>query len=247
MGENLTEPFLSIIIPAHNEAHRLPPTLEKIMSFLEGQEYLAEVLVVENGSSDDTLAVARAFQEQMPNLNVFTESKRGKGLAVRRGMLAAKGEYRFLCDADLSMPIEQVNRFLPPTVMEVDVAIGSRELPDSQRYHEPGYRHLIGRIFNAMVRWLVLPGIQDSQCGFKCFRAEVADAVFPLQTMDGMSFDAEVLFIARRYGYQVQEVAIDWYFDPDSRVRLVQDSLRMAFDLLKIRINASQGRYDTQV
>lgn len=242
----MTKPFLSIIIPAYNEAQRLPPTLEKIKAFLARQDYTAEVLVIENGSSDDTEAVARAFQDQMPNLSVFTETERGKGLAVRRGMLAAQGEYRFLCDADLSMPIEQVNRFLPPNLAQVDVAIGSRELPESQRIDEPGYRHFIGRIFNAMVRWLVLPGIQDSQCGFKCFRAEVAEAVFPFQTMGGMSFDAEVLFIARKMGYSVQEVAIDWYFDPDSRVRLVQDSLRMAFDLLKIRINASQGRYDTQ-
>jgi glycosyltransferase involved in cell wall biosynthesis len=242
----LTKPFLSIIIPAHNEATRLPPTLEKIYAFLDQQDYPAEVLVVENGSSDGTLAVAEAFQEHMPNLRVFTETERGKGLAVRRGMLAAKGEYRFLCDADLSMPIEQVNRFLPPEFAQVDVAIGSRELPGSVRYDEPGYRHLIGRIFNAMVRGLVLPGIQDSQCGFKCFRAEVAEAVYPLQTMGGMSFDAEVLFIARKMGYSVQEVAIDWYFDPDSRVRLVGDSLRMAFDLVQIRVNARQGRYDAQ-
>ena len=242
----MTQPFLSIIIPAHNEAERLPPTLEKIDAFLEQQAYTAEVLVVENGSSDATLAIAQSYQERMPNLRVFTESARGKGLAVRRGMLEAKGDYRFLCDADLSMPIEQVRCFLPPALNKVDVAIGSRELPGSVRYDEPGYRHMVGRVFNAMVRWLVLPGIQDSQCGFKCFRAEVAETVFPLQTMGGMSFDAEVLFIARRKGYQVQEVAIDWYFDPDSRVRLVQDSLRMAFDLLKIRANAKQGLYDAQ-
>lgn len=240
----MTHPFLSIIIPAHNEAQRLPPTLEKINAFLGRQDYTAEVLVVENGSSDDTLAVAKSHQYRMPNLRVFSESARGKGLAVQRGMLEAQGDYRFLCDADLSMPIEQVNRFLPPTLGPVDVAVGSRELPGSQRYDEPGYRHLIGRIFNAMVRWLVLPGIQDSQCGFKCFRAEAAEAVFPLQTMGGMSFDAEVLFIARRKGYRVKEVAIDWYFDPDSRVRLVQDSLRMAFDLVKIRLNGRQGLYD---
>lgn len=244
MAENLTKPFLSIIIPAHNEAKRLPPTLEKIDAFLNRQDYLAEVLVVENGSSDDTLTIAQAHQANMANLRVFRESARGKGLAVRRGMLEAEGEYRFLCDADLSMPIEQVNRFLPPVLGPLDVAIGSRELPGSRRYDEPTYRHLVGRVFNTMVRLLVLPGIQDSQCGFKCFRGDVAEAVFPLQTMGGMSFDAEVLFIARQKGYQVKEVAIDWYFDPDSRVRLVDDSLRMAFDLIKIRINDLQGRYD---
>jgi glycosyltransferase involved in cell wall biosynthesis len=245
MGEILTKPFLSIIIPAHNEAQRLPPSLEKIDAFLSQQAYSAEVLVIENGSSDNTLEVARAFQAHMPALRVFSESARGKGLAVQRGMLEARGDYRFLCDADLSMPIEQVSRFLPPALHGVDVVIGSREFPGSQRFNEPGYRHLIGRIFNAMVRWLVLPGIQDSQCGFKCFRGDTAEAIFPMQTMGGMSFDAEVLFIARKKGYHLQEIAIDWYFDPDSRVRLVQDSMRMAFDLLTIRWNAFRGRYDT--
>ncbi len=239
----MSKPFLSIIIPAHNEAQRLPPTLEKINAFLAQQAYTAEVIVVENGSSDQTLAIAQSFTDQMPNLRVFSEARRGKGLAVQRGMLEAQGEFRFLCDADLSMPIDQINRFLPPTLAVVDVAIGSREVAGAKRYDEPAYRHLIGRIFNTMVRWLVLPGLQDTQCGFKCFRGEVAEVVFPLQTLDGMSFDAEVLFIARKMGFDVQEVAIDWYFNPDSRVRLVQDSLRMGWDLLTIRWNALRGRY----
>jgi dolichyl-phosphate beta-glucosyltransferase len=242
----LTRPFLSIIIPAHNEAARLPPSLRKINSFLNKQPYISEVLVVENGSSDDTLAVAQSFIGQMPNLRVFSEDERGKGLAVKRGMLEALGEYRFLCDADLSMPIEQVNRFLPPQLNPCDVAIGSREIPGAQRYDEPGYRHMIGRVFNTMVRWLLLPGLQDTQCGFKCFSAEVAQSVFPLQRLHGMSFDAEVLFIARKKGFQIEEIPIDWVFDPDSRVRLVQDSMRMGFDLINIRWNALRGRYDTQ-
>mgnify|MGYP001115230533 CR=1 FL=1 len=240
----MKRPFLSIIIPAHNEAERLPPSLEKIDSFLRTQDYTAEVLVVENGSTDDTLAVANRFSERMPNLRIFQEEARGKGLAVKRGMLEAFGEYRFLSDADLSMPIEQVNCFLPPRLEKVDVAIGSREIKGANRYDEPDYRHLIGRIFNTMVRLLVLPGLQDTQCGFKCFRAEVAEEVFPLQTLSGMSFDAEVLFIARQKGYQVQEVPIDWYFDPDSRVRLVEDSMRMGWDLLTIRWRALKGDYD---
>lgn len=239
----MTRPFLSIIIPAHNEAERLLPSLEKIDSFLRTQDYSAEVLVVENGSTDDTLAVANRFKERMPNLRVFQEDERGKGLAVKRGMLEAFGDYRFLSDADLSMPIEQVNRFLPPTLDNVDVAIGSREIKGAHRYDEPDYRHLIGRIFNTMVRLLILPGLQDTQCGFKCFRAEVAEVVFPLQTLGGMSFDAEVLFITRKKGYQVQEVPIDWYFDPDSRVRLVEDSMRMGWDLLTIRWHAIRGDY----
>jgi glycosyltransferase involved in cell wall biosynthesis len=240
----LARPFLSIIIPAHNEAQRLPPSLQKIDSFLKRQPYTSEVLVVENGSSDGTLSIAQSFTGGMPNLRIFSEDARGKGLAVKRGMLEARGDYRFLCDADLSMPIEQVNRFLPPNTPSCDVAIGSREVPGAQRFEEPAYRHLIGRIFNTMVRWLVLPGLQDTQCGFKCFTAEVAGAVFPLQTLQGMSFDAEVLFIARKMGFRIQEIPIDWFFNPDSRVRLVGDSLRMGFDLLTIRWNALRGRYD---
>jgi len=112
------------------------------------------------------------------------------------------------------------------------------------RYDEPAYRHLIGRIFNSMVRWTALPGLQDTQCGFKCFRRDVAERVFPLQTFPGMSFDVEVLFIARRMGYQIMEIPIPWYFDPDSRVRLIDDSLRMAIDLLTIQRNARRGLYD---
>lgn len=200
--------------------------------------------MIENGSSDGTLDIAKAYAKKWPYLRVYEETARGKGLAVRRGMLEAAGEYRFLCDADLSMPIEQVNRFLPPALESADVMIGSREIAGSVRYDEPGYRHFIGRIFNAMVRWMLLPGLQDTQCGFKCFRAEVAETVFPYQTLTGMSFDAEVLFIARHKGYRIVEVPIDWYFNADSRVRLVQDSMRMAFDLLAIRKNARRGLYD---
>lgn len=236
-------PFLSIIIPAHNEEKRLPPSLKQIHDFLITQPYTAEVLIVENGSHDRTLEVAAAFASEMPFVRALHEEARGKGLAVRRGMLEARGQYCFICDADLSMPIAQVNRFLPPSLAKPEVAIGSREMPGAVRYHEPAYRHLIGRVFNAMVRWAALPGLQDSQCGFKCFRAEVAEEVFQRQTLGGMSFDVEVLFIARRLGYRIQEVPIDWYFDPDSRVRLVDDSLRMFMDLLTIRRNAREGRY----
>jgi len=240
----LTQPFLSIIIPAHNEARRLPPSLEKIDAFLDTQPFAAEVLVVENGSIDDTLGIAESYAEKMPRLRVLHEDLRGKGLAVRRGMLAASGEYRFLCDADLSMPIEQITRFLPPELDGFDIAIGSREVAGSVRYDEPWYRHQIGRVFNTMVRWVLLPGLQDTQCGFKCFRGDVAEKIFPLQILTGMSFDAEVLYIARKFGYTIREIPIDWYFDPDSRVRLVGDSMRMGLDLISIRLKAARGDYD---
>ncbi|NPV85387.1 MAG: glycosyltransferase family 2 protein [Anaerolineae bacterium] len=233
-----------MIIPAHNEEKRLPATLKKIQAFLETQPYRAEVLVVENGSHDRTWEVAQSFTKEMPCLRAVHETQRGKGLAVRRGMLEARGEYRFFADADLSMPIEEVNRFIPPALPTVEVAIASREAPGAVRYDEPAYRHLIGRIFNSMVRWTALPGLQDTQCGFKCFRGDVAERVFPLQTFPGMSFDVEVLFIARRMGYQIIEIPIPWYFDPDSRVRLIDDSLRMAIDLLTIQRNARRGLYD---
>jgi len=242
----LSKPFLSLVIPVYHEAQRLPQAIQKIDAFVQQNNYQTEVLIVENGSSDDTLSIARSFAQTRSFMRVFDESARGKGLAVKRGMLEARGDYRIMCDVDFSMPIEQVNRFIPPNLSDVEVAIGSREVPGARRFEEPAYRHLIGRVFNTMVRYLVLPGLQDTQCGFKCFRGDVADVVFPLQTLDGMSFDTEVLFIARQKGLTIKEVPIDWYFDPDSRVRLIQDSIRMAFDLITIRRNAQKGLYDGQ-
>ena len=247
-GSNGKEPdggvFLSIVIPAHNEERRLTGSLEKIFDFLPGQEYTFEVLVVENGSTDRTLQIARSLAERYSGLRVFKEERRGKGLAVRRGMLEAKGRYRFLCDADLSMPIEEINRFLPPILPDPQVVIASREVPGAVVYDEPFYRRFIGRWFNRLVRLTVLPGLRDTQCGFKCFRADVAEFVFRRQRLNGMAFDAEVLYIARRRGYRIVEVPIPWYFDPDSRVRLFHDSGRMALDLLIIRRNGRKGLYD---
>lgn len=237
-------PFLSIIIPAHNEETRLPATFEKIAVFLQEQPYETELIVVENGSTDRTYSLAQSYTASIPVLKVIHEEQRGKGLAVKRGILEARGEYRFICDADLSMPIEEIIRFLPPALSPVEITIGSREAPGAVRYDEPSYRHFIGRVFNLMVRILALPGLQDSQCGFKMFRGDIAEEIFPLQTLGGMSFDVEVLFIARRKGYRISEVAIPWYFNPDSRVRLFRDSFRMFFDLISIRLNALRGRYD---
>ncbi len=159
-------------------------------------------------------------------------------------MLAALGEYRFICDADLSMPIEEVSRFLPPEADAYDVAIASREVPGAIRYGEPAYRHWIGRVFNWLVRVITLPGLQDTQCGFKCFRAEVAEALFPLQTIEGWTFDVEILFLALRRGYHIIEIPIPWYYNPGSRVRIMRDSIHMLTDLFRIRLNAWRGRYD---
>jgi glycosyltransferase involved in cell wall biosynthesis len=239
----VSAPLLSIIIPAHNEEHRLPPSLDKIDAFIRAQAFEIEVVVVENGSHDQTYAVACQYALSHAYLRVIQETRRGKGRAVRTGMLAAAGDYRFICDADLSMPIEQVLRFIPPALTHSDVAIASREMAGAVRYGEPPYRHLIGRVFNMIVRVMALPGLQDTQCGFKCIRGDVAEQIFPCQTLEGMSFDVELLFIARRMGYHISEVPIDWYFDADSRVRLFQDSLRMFLDLIAIRRNAARGKY----
>lgn len=236
--------FLSIIIPAYNEENRLPSTLEQVFNFLKDQPYQAEVLVVENGSSDGTLAAARAFAERYPVLRVFQEGHSGKGLAVRRGVNEARGEYLFLCDADLSMPVEEIAKFLPPALTDFDVAIASREAPGAVRYNEPAYRHLTGRVFNTLIRWLVLPKIQDTQCGFKCFRAQAVRPLFESQTLMGWSFDVEILFLAHRRGLRVREIPIHWYYNGESKVSILRDSLRMFLDLLLIRRNARRGLYD---
>ncbi len=237
-------PFLSIIIPAHNEERRLPDSLRRIMTFLREQPFTAEVLVVENGSRDRTAEVALSFARRHANVHLLRESRRGKGLAVRRGMLEASGAYRFICDADLSMPIEEVTRFLPPQLEGVDIAIASREAPGAVRYGEPWYRHWSGRGFNWLVRLLAVPGFHDTQCGFKCFRAQVAEDLFRRQRLEGWTFDVEILFLALKTGYKVVEVPIPWYFDPESRVRLWRDSMSMLLDLIRIRRNWRQGLYD---
>jgi dolichyl-phosphate beta-glucosyltransferase len=236
-------PFLSIIIPAHDEENRLPHSLEQVALFVEAQSYSIEVLIIENGSQDHTYEIAKTFASRYPYIKVHQEKERGKGRAVKRGMLEAKGKYRFMCDADLSMPIEEVNRFLPPNMTDVDVAIASREAPGAIRYNEPPYRHLGGRGVNWMIRLLALPGLNDTQCGFKCFRAEVAEDLFHYQTMNGWSFDVEVLYIARLRKYKIVEIPIPWYYNSESKVHAIRDAVRMGLEILTIRRNARQGYY----
>ncbi len=236
--------FLSIVIPAYNEEKRLPGTLQKIDEFLSKQDYSAEVLVVENGSTDRTAEIVRDFSKEHPQFKLISIKERGKGIAVKTGMLAAQGEYRFICDADLSMPIEEVNKFLPPTLEGYDVAIASREAPGAHRFNEPRYRHLMGRVFNFIVRVLAVPGFADTQCGFKCFTAEAAELVFPKQTMSGWGFDVEVLFIALHHGLKVVEVPVNWYYMENSRVNPVKDTFSMLREVLKVRQNARKGIYD---
>jgi len=234
--------FLSVIIPAHNEANRLPDTLEQVLHFLDAQPFSSEVIVVENGSSDNTLAIAQQFASQHKRVRVL-QSERGKGAAVKHGMREAKGEYRFMCDADLSMPVEEISKFIPPALKKFDIAIASREAKGAVRYNEPRYRHIGGRGINFLIQLLILPGLNDTQCGFKCFRADVAEELFNKQTLSGWSFDIEVLYIARRYGYHILEIPIHWYHDAETKVRALPDAIRMFQDIFRIRANALRGTY----
>jgi hypothetical protein len=152
-----------------------------------------------------------------------------------------------MCDADLSMPVGEISRFLPPVLQDFDIAIGSREAQGAIRYNEPEYRHLGGRAVNTMIRLLALPGLQDTQCGFKCFRAAPAEELFALQTLPGWSFDIELLYIARRRGYKIVEVPIPWYFNPESKLNVVQDAFKMGMDIFTIHLNNFKGVYDAKV
>ena len=239
----MKSPFLSIVIPAHNEETRLPRALGQVFAFLEKQDYTYEVVVVENASRDRTLEVAQKFTQRLPGLRVLHEDLPGKGRAVQRGMMEVHGEYRFIADADFSMPVEEISHFLPPAC-SCDIAIASREAPGAIRYNEPAYRHLTGRVYNYLIRSLVLPGLQDTQCGFKCFRAAVAEDIFRFQTLTGWSFDVELLYVARRRGYSIAEIGIPWYYNPGSKINVLHNSWRMFLDLLTIRRNARRGVYD---
>ena len=240
----MQRPFLSIIIPAYNEEARLPETLNKVGSFLREQSYTSEVLVVDNNSTDQTAEIILDFSDQFSDIKGLFEKDPGKGAAVRCGMKQARGEYLFMCDADLSMPIEEVNKFLPPQLEGFQVAIASREAPGSVRYHEPFIRHLGGRLMNWLIQLMILPGLNDTQCGFKCFTHQAARDLFGNQTLSGWSFDIELLFIARQRGYRITEVAIPWFYHQESKVHAVRDALKILLDIRTIRENHSHGKYD---
>jgi dolichyl-phosphate beta-glucosyltransferase len=240
----MERPFLSIVVPAYNEERRLPETLPRIVDFLRAQTYPCEVIVVDDGSADGTARVVEYLAAEAPSLLLIKNEHRGKGYAVKTGVLEAAGDYIFLCDADLSMPIEEVANFLPPALEEYDVAIGSREVEGARRYDEPGLRHLMGRVFNTLVRLLAVRGFQDTQAGFKCFARQAAHEMFPYQTMDGFGFDVEILFIAQKRGYRIVEVPINWYYMSNSRISPVSDSVRMFQEILQVRMNDWRGLYD---
>jgi glycosyltransferase involved in cell wall biosynthesis len=241
------KPLVSIIIPAYNEEPRLPKTLERVAAFLKTQTFEYEVLVVENGSRDRTLAIAEEFSKDNPRFQALHSRQIGKGRAVRLGMWESQGQYRFMCDADLSMPIEELPRFLPPAIENPKIVIASREAPGAVRYNEPNYRHFGGRGVNLLIRWFALPKLWDTQCGFKLFREDIAEDLFSQQTLMGFSFDVELLYLARQRGYEIVELPIPWYFSPESKVSPIRDGIQLFFDILKIRKNHRQGLYAKKV
>ncbi len=231
-------PYISVIVPAYNEEERLPQTLSEIQDLLEGRDFPWELLVADDGSRDRTVDVSReAFREGNDCRVLVAERNGGKGSAIRRGMLEAKGRYRLFTDADNSTPIEELPRLIRAMKRGgADVAIGSRALPASRiEVHQPVYREMMGRVFNLIVQMFALPGLRDTQCGFKVFTARAAEAVFPRQEFDGFSFDVEILYLARRLGFRIVEVPVRWINSPASRVSPIRDSVGMFLDVLKIR------------
>ena len=241
----MSTPFLSIVIPAYNEASRINDTLKEVVKYLSARQYDWEVLVADDGSTDDTARLVTEFASRQGNIHLLRLPHKGKGWAVKNGMLKATGEYRFMCDADLSMPFEQVERFLPPQVQGVDIAIGSREAPNSRRFGEPSHRHIMGLVYNRVVRTLSGCDLSDTQCGFKCLRGEVVPELFSKQVIDGFAFDVEILFLATKAGLRIDEIGIDWYYREQSKVRPVRDSLAMTWDLLQIRWRNARGVYNS--
>jgi glycosyltransferase involved in cell wall biosynthesis len=234
---------VSIVVPAFNEQLRLSSTLATLCEYLRQQPWDWDVRVVDDGSSDDTAKIADSFRASEPRVVVQREPHRGKGGAVRAGLTASTAEFRFICDADLSMPVAELRRFLPPIATEFDIAIGSREGAAARRIGEPVHRHLMGRLFNNLVQQIVLPGIEDSQCGFKMFTAAAVSSVFPKVIVDGWAFDVEVLAVARAQQLRIVEVPIEWHYRRESKLTMLRDGFGMMRELLRIRSRAARGLY----
>lgn len=234
-------PHLSVVIPAYNEERRLGDSLRRILAYLEAQQYEWEVIVVDDGSADATGRMSEEIGRGYPCRVVRNEPNRGKGYSIRRGMLEARGRYRLFSDADLSTPIEELDKFWPAVNDGCGMVIGSRALPESDlEVRQPFYREMMGRVFNLLVRLLLVGGIRDTQCGFKLFTAEAAQAIFPRQTLQGFAFDVELIVLARRAGFKVAEVPVRWINSPASRVSAWRDSTRMFFDLLALKLRGTR-------
>lgn len=241
-GVRLNPPVVSVVIPAYNEERRLPDTLMKINAHLAGAGLTYEIVVVDDGSTDATCQVVEQAHALDTCVRLVATPHAGKGSAVRAGVAAALGSRIVFCDADLPVAPQDVER-LAHELDDCDVAIATREGPGAQRVGEPIHRHLMGRVFNLLTRIMAVPGIHDTQCGLKSFRAESAARIFPLQTIEGFGFDVEVLFIAKHLGYRIREVPVLWSHRPSSRVDPLRDTVRMFTDLVRIRARVWRGNY----
>lgn len=249
----MNKPKLSVIIPSFNEAENLQKgALDQVISYLEKQNYSWELILSDDGSSDSTPALLNSFAANHKNVRVLLNLHRGKGPTVAAGMMAASGEWRLFTDFDQSTPLSEVEKFWPFVAKGHSVIIGSRALEGAKRDEEPFYRHLMGIGFNLLVQMLAVPGIYDTQCGFKLFSQEATEMLFPKLLVYGNrerkdaftgAFDVELLMMARRYKYQIAEVPVAWAHRATNRVSPVKDSLRMLWDVMKIRANDLLGRY----
>jgi dolichyl-phosphate beta-glucosyltransferase len=245
MDGNSTLSHRSCVTPAY-EAQRIGHTLRAVGAYLQRQPFPAEIIVVDDGSRDATAATVAAFEAALPPVRLLRHGRnRGKGFSVRQGFVHASGDYLLFSDVDLSTPIEEVEKLLAALREPCEVAIGSRALAASQvEVRQPRYREYMGRLYNRCVQALAVPGIQDTQCGFKCFRRDAALAICARMTAEGFGFDVEMLYLARHLGYRVREVPVVWRHAPQSRVRLWQDPVSMLGELVRIRWRDLWGRYD---
>ena len=246
--------LLSVVVPAYNEARRLPDTLRQILAFLEQQPYKAELIVADDGSSDDTAAIVEEYAATHAMVRLLRLDHRGKGYAVRAGALASRGAIVLLCDADLAVPIEDWVRLQQPLEHGYHVAIGSREGMGASREGEPWHRHVMGRVFNFVIRVIAIGGFQDTQCGFKAMHAPVARDLFgrvqiygdnapPVRGAAVTAYDVELLYLAVKRGYRVAEVPVPWRYGEETKVSAVRDSWRNLRDVVRVRWNALRGAY----
>jgi glycosyltransferase involved in cell wall biosynthesis len=236
----------SIIIPAYNESARIGATLDKVLAHVAQRGWDAEIITVDDGSRDNTVDIIRAYVEKNPHLRLLQNpGNRGKGYSVRNGMLHARGELLLFSDADLSSPIEEADKLFGAIAGNADIAIGSRWLrPDLQTQRQPFYRQIFGRIFNLLLRITLGLGFKDTQCGFKAFSRRAAKTIFPLQKIERWGFDPELLYLARKHGFKVAEVPVEWAHREGTRINPLRDGTRMFADMLRIRWNGLAGKYD---
>ena len=241
-------PQYSIIIPAYNEDARIEGTLKKVTAFIAAQNWDAEIIVVNDGSNDGTVGIVERYAKDNPRMRLIANpGNRGKGYSVRNGMLQAAGEILLFSDADLSSPIEEAPKLFDAIAKGADVAIGSRWLQAKlQTQRQPLYRQLFGRIFNRLLRTMLALPFKDTQCGFKAFTRQAAQAIFPLQRIERWGFDPEVLFLARRFGFRIVEVPVEWAHREGTRISPLSDGPKMLLEMLTVWWNALTGKYPTR-